>query len=76
MSKTNFYVFSYDKTILKFFLQVSDFSWLYSRDETIHRGFDFVRFVLLVGTRGVKSRKCPPYPHACRKRRLKWGAVI
>ena len=25
---------------------------------------------------GVKSRMCPPYPHACRKRRLKWGAVI
>ena len=23
-----------------------------------------------------KSRMCPPYPHACRKRRLKWGAVI
>ena len=29
-----------------------------------------------VGTRGLKSRMCPPYPHACRKRRLKWGAVI
>ena len=29
-----------------------------------------------VGTRGIKSRMCPPYPHACRKRRLKWGAVI
>ena len=29
-----------------------------------------------VGTRGYKSRMCPPYPHACRKRRLKWGAVI
>ena len=29
-----------------------------------------------VGTRGFKSRMCPPYPHACRKRRLKWGAVI
>ena len=28
------------------------------------------------GTRGLKSRMCPPYPHACRKRRLKWGAVI
>ena len=25
---------------------------------------------------GFKSRMCPPYPHACRKRRLKWGAVI
>ena len=29
-----------------------------------------------VGTRGLKSRMCPPYPNACRKRRLKWGAVI
>ena len=29
-----------------------------------------------VGTRGFKSGMCPPYPHACRKRRLKWGAVI
>ena len=29
-----------------------------------------------VGTRGFKSRMCPPYPHACRKRRLKWGAII
>ena len=29
-----------------------------------------------VGARGFKSRMCPPYPHACRKRRLKWGAVI
>ena len=29
-----------------------------------------------VGTRGLKSIMCPPYPHACRKRRLKWGAVI
>ena len=29
-----------------------------------------------MGTRGFKSRMCPPYPHACRKRRLKWGAVI
>ena len=29
-----------------------------------------------VGTWGLKSRMCPPYPHACRKRRLKWGAVI
>ena len=28
-----------------------------------------------VGTRGLKSRMCHPYPHACRKRRLKWGAV-
>ena len=25
------------------------------------------------GDPGVKSRMCPPYPHACRKRRLKWG---
>ena len=29
-----------------------------------------------VGPRGFKSRMCPPYPHTCRKRRLKWGAVI
>ena len=29
-----------------------------------------------VGTRGLKSRLCPPYPHACRKRRLKWGRYI
>ena len=29
-----------------------------------------------VGTRGLKSRMCPPYPNACRKRRLKLGAVI
>ena len=29
-----------------------------------------------LGTRGFKSRMCPPYPHACLKRRLKWGAVI
>ena len=29
-----------------------------------------------VGSRGLKSRMCPPYPHAYRKRRLKWGAVI
>ena len=28
------------------------------------------------GPGGLKSRMCPPYPHACRKRRLKWGAVI
>ena len=28
------------------------------------------------GDPGFKSRMCPPYPHACRKRRLKWGAVI
>ena len=26
-----------------------------------------------VGTWGLKSRMCPPYPHACRKRRLKMG---
>ena len=39
--------------------------------------FDFnSNSVTPVGTRGVKSRMCPPYPHACRKRRLKWGAVI
>ena len=25
------------------------------------------------GDPGLKSRMCPPYPHACRKRRLKWG---
>ena len=29
-----------------------------------------------VGTRGLKSRMRHPYPHACRKRRLKWGGVI
>ena len=29
-----------------------------------------------VGARGFKSRMYPPYPHVCRKRRLKWGAVI
>ena len=29
-----------------------------------------------VGTRGLKSRMCPPYPHACRKRQLEWGAVV
>ena len=34
------------------------------------------RNVSPVGTRGLKSRKCPPYPHACRKRRLKWGTFI
>ena len=28
------------------------------------------------GAPGLMSRMCPPYPHACRKRRLKWGAVI
>ena len=33
-------------------------------------------FEVPVGARGFKSRMCPPYPHACRKRRLKWGAVI
>ena len=26
-----------------------------------------------MGTPGVMSRMYPPYPHACRKRRLKWG---
>ena len=26
-----------------------------------------------VGTRGFKSRICPQYPHACRKRRLRHG---
>ena len=25
-----------------------------------------------VGTRGLKTRICPPYPHARHKRRLKW----
>ena len=25
------------------------------------------------GTRGVKSRMCPPYPHACRKKATKMG---
>ena len=29
-----------------------------------------------VGDRGFKSRMCPPYPRACRKRRLKSGGVI
>ena len=29
-----------------------------------------------LGDPGVKSRMCLPYPHACRKGRLKWGAVI
>ena len=33
-------------------------------------------FNIPVRTRGFKSRMCPPYPHACRIRRLKWGAVI
>ena len=28
------------------------------------------------GDPGLKSRMYPPYLHACRKRRLKWGAVI
>ena len=28
------------------------------------------------GDPGVKSRMCPRYPHACHKRRLKWGAVL
>ena len=56
---------------------------------TLPRTFSFVLSVLClglnsrdynnrtpVGTRGLKSRMCPPYPNACRKRRLKWGAVI
>ena len=38
--------------------------------------YHIVIWQIPVGTRGFKSRMCPPYPHACRKRRLKWGAVI
>ena len=38
--------------------------------------YRFLWPLLPAGTRGLKSRMCPPYPHACRKRRLKWGAVI
>ena len=43
-----------------------------------HRKYDqvIIERTSPVGTRGLKSRMCPPYPHACRKRRLKWGAVI
>ena len=48
--------------------------WLYN-------GAPLVAFYDTLGirrsySRGFKSRMCPPYPHACRKRRLKWGAVI
>ena len=39
-------------------------------------GKSMIYTIFPVGTRGLKSRMCPPYPHACRKRRLKWGAVI
>ena len=40
---------------------------------------DFVIYLVArhpMGTQGLKSRMCPRYPHKCRKRLLKWGAVI
>ena len=33
-------------------------------------------FIFPRGDPGLKSRMFPPYPNACRKRRLKWVAVI
>ena len=45
------------------------------------RIYSFIDYILIIktiprGDPGFKSRMCPPYPHASRKRRLKWGAVI
>ena len=53
--------------------------WHYKNEKSFNHLFGkqgYVSFSTPVGTRGFKSRMCPPYPHACRKRRLKWGAVI
>ena len=38
-----------------------------------HLNWVNARHIIPVETLGFKTRICPPYPHARRKRRLKWG---